>query len=71
MGEVQIVPEETDSPFKSKNMEPSEFDLEFLETWGFTLKDTYKLTLRFYKGESRYEDESILSHYNSLMFLWQ
>ena len=28
-----------------------EFDAEFLRDWGFTLKETYKLTLRFYKGK--------------------
>ena len=28
-----------------------QFDAECLRDWGFTLKETYKLTLRFYKGE--------------------
>jgi len=29
-----------------------ELDVQFLRDWGFTLKDTYKLTLRFYKGKT-------------------
>ncbi len=51
MADVQIVPEETDSPLKSKTSIASDYDLEFLQTWGFTLRNTYKLTLRFYKGK--------------------
>ena len=27
-------------------------DVKFLREWGFTLKDTYKLTMRFYKGKT-------------------
>ena len=28
-----------------------DFDAQFLRDWGFTLRDTYRLTLRFYKGK--------------------
>jgi hypothetical protein len=32
---------------------PEDFDSEFLKLWGFTLRDTYRLALRFYKGKKQ------------------
>jgi hypothetical protein len=29
-----------------------DLEAQFLKEWGFSLRDTYKLTLRFYKGKS-------------------
>jgi hypothetical protein len=37
----------------SNNGTADDFDAQFLRDWGFTLRDTYRLTLRFYKGKSR------------------
>jgi hypothetical protein len=27
-----------------------DFDVQFLKDWGFSLRETYRLCLRFYKG---------------------
>ncbi len=45
---TENVPANGDS---AKSGTAEDFDAQFLRDWGFTLRDTYRLTLRFYKGK--------------------
>ena len=44
-------PQSENPTVKTDNEMSEDFEAQFLKDWGFSLRDTYKLTLRFYKGK--------------------
>ena len=57
MASVPITIDESSPPIENLavKIDPynttEDLEAQFLKEWGFSLRDTYKLTLRFYKGK--------------------